>query len=60
MTITGKYLMCSLQVSGLQAGQTYRFRVSAVNEGGVGRASLPSEPVTVWTQPGHSAVQILK
>ncbi|KAM4580373.1 myomesin-3 [Odontesthes bonariensis] len=46
------------KVSGLQAGQTYRFRASAVNEAGVGHASLPSEPVTVWTQPGTKDIEI--
>lgn len=44
-----------IQVTGLQAGETYRLRVSAVNECGVGRASLPSEAVTVRTRPGQSA-----
>uniref|UniRef100_A0A3B3CM22 Myomesin 3 n=1 Tax=Oryzias melastigma TaxID=30732 RepID=A0A3B3CM22_ORYME len=39
------------KVTGLQAGETYRLRVSAVNECGVGRASLPSEAVTVRTRP---------
>lgn len=46
-----------IQVAGLQAGETYRLRVSAVNQCGVGRASLPSEPVTVQTRPGQSARQ---
>ncbi|XP_075897501.1 myomesin-3 [Nelusetta ayraudi] len=40
------------KVSGLQAGQTYRFRVSAVNEAGRGGASLPTEPVAAETRPG--------
>ncbi|KAM9353647.1 myomesin-3 [Symphorus nematophorus] len=46
------------KVSGLQAGQTYRFRVSAVNEAGVGCASLPTEPVTAETQPGTKNIEI--
>ncbi|XP_015230877.1 PREDICTED: myomesin-3-like [Cyprinodon variegatus] len=46
------------KVTGLQTGQTYRFRVSAVNKAGVGRASLPSEPVTVQTQPGTKEIKI--
>ncbi|CAG6014633.1 unnamed protein product [Menidia menidia] len=46
------------KVSGLEAGQTYRLRVSAVNEAGVGRASVPSEPVTLWTQPGTKEIEI--
>lgn len=50
-----------IQVSGLQAGQTYRFRVSAVNEAGVSCASLPTEPVTAQTQPGQlSWLQVFK
>ena len=54
MDMTSKCLMCS-QVSDLQAGQTFRFRVSAVNEAGMGHASLPSEPVTAQTKPGQPA-----
>uniref|UniRef100_UPI003AB0E41C myomesin-3 n=1 Tax=Centroberyx gerrardi TaxID=166262 RepID=UPI003AB0E41C len=46
------------RVSGLQAGQTYRLRVSAVNAAGVGGASLPSEPVTAQTQPGTRNIEI--
>ncbi|XP_056299524.1 M-protein, striated muscle isoform X2 [Pseudoliparis swirei] len=46
------------KVSGLQAGQTYRLRVLAVNEAGVGWASLPTEPVTAEAQPGAKNVEI--
>ncbi|XP_076016919.1 myomesin-3 [Genypterus blacodes] len=46
------------KVSGLQAGGTYRFRVSAVNEAGVGCPSLPSEPITAQTQPGTKNIEI--
>ncbi|XP_044064347.1 myomesin-3 isoform X2 [Siniperca chuatsi] len=46
------------KASGLQAGQTYRLRVSAVNKAGVGSASLPTEPVTAQTQPGTKNIEI--
>uniref|UniRef100_A0A8C6PDB3 Myomesin 3 n=1 Tax=Nothobranchius furzeri TaxID=105023 RepID=A0A8C6PDB3_NOTFU len=46
------------RVSDLQRGQTYRFRVSAVNEAGVGPASLPSEPVVANTRPGTKDIEI--
>ncbi|XP_056142190.1 myomesin-3 [Lampris incognitus] len=46
------------KVTGLQAGQTYRFRVSAVNAVGVGGTSLPTEPVTAQTQPGTKNIEI--
>ncbi|XP_031709040.1 myomesin-3 [Anarrhichthys ocellatus] len=46
------------KVSGLQAGQTYRLRVSAVNEAGVGCASLPTEPVTAESRPGAKDIEI--
>lgn len=46
------------QVSGLRAGQSYRFRVSAVNQAGAGMASLPSEPVTAQTLPGTKEITI--
>lgn len=50
-----------IQVSSLQVGQTYRFRVLAVNEAGVSCASLPTEPVTAQTQPGQlSRLQLFK
>lgn len=42
-----------IQVSDLQAGHTYRLRVLAVNEAGVGCPSLPTEPVTAQTPPGQ-------
>ncbi|XP_030637314.1 myomesin-3 [Chanos chanos] len=47
-----------LKVSGLLAGQTYRLRVSAVNEAGKGMASLPTEPVLTQTKPGTRDVEI--
>uniref|UniRef100_A0AAQ5YSJ1 Myomesin 3 n=1 Tax=Amphiprion ocellaris TaxID=80972 RepID=A0AAQ5YSJ1_AMPOC len=46
------------KVSDLQTGQTYRFRVSAINEAGVGCASLPTEPVTAETQPGTKNIEV--
>uniref|UniRef100_A0A3Q3EVU2 Myomesin 3 n=1 Tax=Labrus bergylta TaxID=56723 RepID=A0A3Q3EVU2_9LABR len=46
------------KVSGLQAGQTYRLRVSAVNEAGVSCASLPTEPVTAETRPGTKNIEV--
>uniref|UniRef100_A0A672ZSV8 Myomesin 3 n=1 Tax=Sphaeramia orbicularis TaxID=375764 RepID=A0A672ZSV8_9TELE len=45
-------------VSGLQEGQTYRFRVSAVNEAGTGWASLPSEPVIAQTTTDNKNIEI--
>ncbi|XP_061676890.1 myomesin-3 isoform X2 [Syngnathoides biaculeatus] len=45
------------KVSGLQAGQSYRLRVSAVNEAGRGAASLPSEPVTARTSPDTKNIE---
>uniref|UniRef100_A0A8C4ZFM7 Myomesin 3 n=1 Tax=Gadus morhua TaxID=8049 RepID=A0A8C4ZFM7_GADMO len=41
----------------LKTGQTYRFRVSAVNQAGVGGASLPTEPITALTPPGTREVE---
>ncbi|KAL2084759.1 hypothetical protein ACEWY4_020277 [Coilia grayii] len=51
-------LKTHLKVSGLTSGQTYRLRVSAVNEAGVGMASLPTEPITAQTKPGTKEVEI--
>uniref|UniRef100_A0A3Q1HUN7 Myomesin 3 n=1 Tax=Anabas testudineus TaxID=64144 RepID=A0A3Q1HUN7_ANATE len=45
------------KVSDLQAGKTYRFRVSAVSNAGVGCASLPSEPVTAQTKTGTKNIE---
>ncbi|XP_077431645.1 myomesin-3 isoform X2 [Vanacampus margaritifer] len=46
------------KVSGLQAGQIYRLRVSAVNEAGAGAASIPSEPVTAQTSPDTKNMEV--
>ncbi|KAM3873043.1 myomesin-3 [Diretmus argenteus] len=46
------------RASGLQAGQTYRLRVSAVNGAGVGWASLPSEPITAQTHQDSRNIEI--
>uniref|UniRef100_A0A3B5LGZ0 Myomesin 3 n=1 Tax=Xiphophorus couchianus TaxID=32473 RepID=A0A3B5LGZ0_9TELE len=51
-------ILTAKPVTGLQTGHTYCFRVSAVNNAGVGRASLPSESVTVQTQPGTKEIKI--
>ncbi|KAI4879118.1 hypothetical protein NFI96_007768 [Prochilodus magdalenae] len=47
-----------LKISRLQTGHTYRLRVSAVNSAGVGRPSLPTEPVTAKTRPGTKDMEI--
>ncbi|KAF7648754.1 hypothetical protein LDENG_00152440 [Lucifuga dentata] len=46
------------KVSGLQAGRTYRFRVSAVNDAGLGSPSLPTEPIAAQTPPGTKNIEI--
>ncbi|KAJ3598192.1 hypothetical protein NHX12_001703 [Muraenolepis orangiensis] len=46
------------KASGLQTGQTYRFRVSAFNQAGAGEASLPTESITALTQPGTREVEV--
>ncbi|XP_061145859.1 myomesin-3 [Syngnathus typhle] len=46
------------KVPGLQAGQIYRLRVSAVNEAGAGAPSLPSEPVTAQTSPDTKSIEV--
>ncbi|KTG03818.1 hypothetical protein cypCar_00048326 [Cyprinus carpio] len=50
--------MLSDQVSGLQAGQTYRLRVSAVNAAGVGMSSVASEPVEAQTKAGQQPANL--
>ncbi|XP_056618512.1 myomesin-3 isoform X1 [Triplophysa dalaica] len=47
-----------LKVSGLQSGQTFRLRVSAVNSAGVGMSSVPSEAVKAQTEAGTKEIQI--
>ncbi|XP_067093822.1 LOW QUALITY PROTEIN: myomesin-3 [Osmerus mordax] len=46
------------KVSGLKTGHTYRLRVLAVNQGGVGCPSLPSEPITAQTSPDTRDVEV--
>ncbi|XP_034044528.1 myomesin-2 [Thalassophryne amazonica] len=44
------------KVKGLDVGSTYFFRVRAVNDAGVGVASLPSDPVVTKAVPGSQDV----
>ncbi|XP_077455423.1 myomesin-3 [Stigmatopora argus] len=46
------------KVLGLEPGQTYRLRVSAVNEAGRGAASLPSESVVALTLPDTKNIEV--
>ncbi|XP_068177887.1 myomesin-2 isoform X8 [Antennarius striatus] len=46
-----------LQVSGLEEGETYVFRVRAVNTKGVGKASQVSEPVCARALPGTKEIE---
>ncbi|XP_034043779.1 M-protein, striated muscle isoform X2 [Thalassophryne amazonica] len=45
-----------LQVSGLEEGETYMFRVRAVNLQGIGRASQLSDPVCAKPPPGTKEI----
>ncbi|XP_035515818.1 M-protein, striated muscle isoform X1 [Morone saxatilis] len=45
-----------LQVTGLHEGETYVFRVRAVNENGVGKPSQLSEPVVAKALPGTKEI----
>ncbi|XP_058496198.1 myomesin-2 isoform X2 [Solea solea] len=45
-----------LQVTGLEEGETYVFRVRAVNANGVGKASQLSEPVCARALPGTKEI----
>ncbi|XP_073781636.1 myomesin-3 [Danio rerio] len=47
-----------LKVCDLRAGQTYRLRVCAVNDAGVGMCSVPSEPVRAHTKTGTKEMEI--
>ncbi|MBN3297714.1 MYOM3 protein, partial [Amia calva] len=46
------------KVSGLEAGEIYKFRVSAVNSAGVGQPSLPSEEIRAEAKPGVKDIEI--
>uniref|UniRef100_A0A4W5PMB8 Myomesin 2a n=1 Tax=Hucho hucho TaxID=62062 RepID=A0A4W5PMB8_9TELE len=46
-----------LQVTGLEAGAEYTFKVKAVNAEGVGKASQTSEPVVAKALPGTQEIQ---
>uniref|UniRef100_A0A8C7Q7P5 Myomesin 2a n=1 Tax=Oncorhynchus mykiss TaxID=8022 RepID=A0A8C7Q7P5_ONCMY len=48
---------CYLQVTGLEAGAEYTFKVKAVNAEGVGKASQTSEPVVAKALPGTQEIQ---
>ena len=45
--------VCSLQVGGLVAGESYVFRVIALNAEGAGKASQVSEPILAQALPGN-------
>ncbi|XP_029595532.1 myomesin-2 isoform X10 [Salmo trutta] len=48
---------CYLQVTGLEAGAEYTFKVKAVNAEGIGKASQTSEPVVAKALPGTQEIQ---
>uniref|UniRef100_A0A4W6EYV0 Myomesin 2a n=1 Tax=Lates calcarifer TaxID=8187 RepID=A0A4W6EYV0_LATCA len=47
---------CYLQVTGLEEGATYVFRVRAINANGVGKPSQRSEPVCAKALPGTQEI----
>ncbi|MBN3290839.1 MYOM3 protein, partial [Polypterus senegalus] len=47
-----------LKVSDLESGQTYAFRVSAVNSAGAGEFSMPSQDVCIETKAGLKDIEI--
>ncbi|XP_047433427.1 M-protein, striated muscle [Mugil cephalus] len=47
-----------LQVTGLEEGETYVFRVRAVNANGVGRPSQLSDPVCARALPGTKEIEV--
>ncbi|KAK7930063.1 hypothetical protein WMY93_006458 [Mugilogobius chulae] len=47
-----------LQVGGLEEGQSYVFKVRAVNASGIGKASLVSEPVCAKALPGTQEIEV--
>ncbi|XP_072320005.1 M-protein, striated muscle isoform X2 [Eucyclogobius newberryi] len=46
------------QVSGLEEGQSYVFKVRAVNDSGLGKASLASEPVCAKALTGTREIEV--
>uniref|UniRef100_A0A8C4YTF3 Myomesin 3 n=1 Tax=Gopherus evgoodei TaxID=1825980 RepID=A0A8C4YTF3_9SAUR len=47
-----------LQVSDLETGKCYIFRVRALNKAGIGPPSIPSDPVVVETKPGTNEIEL--
>ena len=46
-------LSLTSQVTGLEEGELYVFKVRAVNAEGIGKSSQPSEPVCAKALPGN-------
>lgn len=51
--ITWRWSHCFLQVTGLEEGESYVFRVRAVSAVGIGKPSQVSEPVCARVLPGN-------